>query len=250
MTATRSLLLLMLTALATGPALAQAPAANPNTMPQLLNTMHDALTSNNNIGFHTPDNRYEGRAGTPYFLPDWANAELTRPDGVTMTRLLLKYNIYGQVLLLRRTITNDSLEVAPEQIDRFTLHGTEGQTWLFRRLAPTTNQPGSVPESGYFLVLHDGKTTLLKRLGKEIQRANYQGTYSPNLRHDTFLDKFAYYLLRPDNTLVQVHKSRTSLLNAFGPQRASVETFADQNRIGGRTEPDMIRLVQHVNSLP
>jgi hypothetical protein len=229
--------------------LAQTPAAPAKSANERVGNLNNTLSDNGtNIVLQTTDNRYAGLVGTPYFIPNWSKAQVTKTGGVQLDDVPLKYNAVTQSVILRRPAMNDSLELLPAQIERFVLFDAGGQPWPFRRFpAARTTEPGLM--DGFFLVLYEGKTLLLKRVNKLLKQANFKGAYSPDERQDTFLDDPAYYLLRPDMSLVKIKKSLKGLAEALSPQQDAVKAYAAQEKIGGKTDLELARLVQYADGL-
>jgi hypothetical protein len=197
----------------------------------------------------TFDNRYEGLQGTPYFSPVWANGRIELTDDRRYTNVPIKFDAYRQHLILRRPAMNDdSIVVDWATVRQFELDSPNGQPYVFRRY-PAIKTGGSAVRDDYFMVLYDGKTTLLKHIAKTFRAANFKDPYSPDERHDSFADQIDYYLLRPDQTLVKIKKSLKSLAEALEPRQAEVKAFAAREKIGGKTDQDLARLVQFYNEL-
>ncbi len=229
-------------------ALAQTSDTPVKTANERVSNLNQALTGGDNIVLQPTDNRYAGLVGTPYFIPNWSNAQVTKTNGVQLDGVPLKYNAATQALLLRRPAMNDSLELLPQQIERFVLYDASGQPWPFRRY-PTARAIDPVLTQGFFLVMYEGKTSLLKRVSKVLKTANFKGAYSPDDRQDAYLDDPTYYLLRPDQTLVKIKKSLKSLLEELAPHQDAVKTFAVQEKINGKTDLELARLVKFFDEL-
>lgn len=198
---------------------------------------------------NTIDHRYEGLRGTPYFLPDWNKGQVEMTAGQRYTSVPLKFDAYQQQLMLLRTWAgNDSIVVDADQVVRFTLTNKAGQSFLFRRL-PVGGSTNQLPGGGYFLVLYEGKNTLLKRVAKAFRPADYKNPYANNVRYDEFRDAFSYYLLKPDKSLLKVKLSDKSLIDALGDRKEELKTLVKQEKLYVRTENDAIQLVKKYDTL-
>ncbi|MCX6217180.1 hypothetical protein [Spirosoma sp.] len=198
---------------------------------------------------NTIDHRYEGLRGTPYFLPDWNKGQIEMTAGQNYTNVPIKFNAYQQQLMLLRTWAgSDSIIVEPSLVKRFTLKNNEGQTYLFERL-PNAKTSDQVIKDGYFLVLYEGKTVLLKRIAKTFKPADYKNPYSNDVRYDAFRDAFSYYLLKPDQTLTKVKLSDKSIIDALGDKKDELKAFVKQENLYFKTDNDAITLVKKYDSL-
>ncbi len=230
-----------------------APKANPNDR---RNGYETYQSTSQIVGagpytmVNTMDHRYEGLRGTPYFLPVWAKGQVEMAAGQNYTNVPLKFNAYQQQLILLRTWAgNDSIIVSADQVKRFTLNNTDGQTYLFERLPSTIVTSDQSLKNGYFMVLYKGKTALLKRISKTFKQADYKNPYSNDVRYDAFRDAFSYYLLKPDQTLTKIKLSDKSLIDALGDRKEELKTFVKQENLSFKTDNDAIQLVKKYDSM-
>ncbi len=248
------------------------PARTPSTPDNITRTDYQTLGQflGNNPGtiVNQVDNRYEGLRGTPYFLPDWLVGEVELNGGIKYKNPELKFDAARQNLIVKNPRTGDSVIVDSRQVVRFVLYqrgatspgaATETATvrgdaaqpqnvWLFRRYADLKTDYID-PGNGYFLVLYEGKITLLKQVKKTFRKADYKDPYSNNVRYDSYDDDATYYLLRPDRQLVRIKRSRKAVFDALADQKTALTVFADAQKLSGKTDDDLVKLVQFYNGL-
>jgi len=202
---------------------------------------------NPNSFIMTIDNRYEGLVGSPYFSPEWLNGQIMMLGGKTYTNVPVKFDAYRQALiLLRPKQGNDSIIIDRPTVLGFQLENKLGESYLFRRYPGAKFSEKDVAD-GYFMVLYEGKTALLKRVAKTIQGADYKGGYSNGARFDSFNNATSYYLLKPDQTLTRIKLTKKSLLDALADKRDALKRLADTLDL--RTEADAATLVKQYDSL-
>lgn len=226
------------------PASQRAPLTNQEKS-QIINAVGGG--SHPGVMIRTIDNRYEGLRGTPYFLSGWSNGQIAMTDGRRYVNVPVKFDAFRQALiLLRPKVGNDSIIIDRRTVNRFELTGPEGQLYAFRNY-PDVMLPDDMGDGGYFLVLYEGNTTLLKRIAKTLQKADYKQPYSVDVRYDSFENAHAYYILKPNQPLAKVKLSKKSLLDALSDKRAGLSTFADTLNL--KTETDAAALVRQYDSL-
>lgn len=197
---------------------------------------------------NTIDHRYEGLRGTPYFLPEWNKGQIEMVTGENYKEVPIKFDAYRQHLILLRTwVGNDSIIVNADRVKSFQLNNPDGQMYVFRRI-PTAKTDDEFLKDGYFLVLYQGKTALLKRVAKAFKKADYKDPYSNNVRYDEFRNVNAYYVLKSDETLEKVKLTDKSLIEALGTHTDDLKAFMKQEKISGKTEKEAIQLVQKYDS--
>ncbi|GAB3896250.1 hypothetical protein [Spirosoma agri] len=233
----------------------KSPAAvvfNPNSRRNGYETYQstDQIVGSGPYGMlNTIDHRYEGLRGTPYFLPTWNKGKIEMAGGQSYTEVPIKFDAFRQHLLLLRTwVGNDSIIINAEQVKSFQLRDEVGHSYLFRRF-PTAKTDDESLKEGYFMVLYEGKTALLKRVLKRFKQADYKNTYSNDTRYDSFNDAFSYYLLKPDQTLVKVKLTQKALLDALSDQKDALKAFMEQHDLTLKAEADAVSLVKQYDSL-
>lgn len=209
----------------------------------------DQVIDPNQFGLvYKVDNRYEGVQGTPYFLNSWVQGSIDLVNGKNFDDVPLKYDAFSQNLILRRDNMRDSIVVFPTQVKQFVLRADDGAEWLFRRY-PDVNVRNIDLKDGYFLVLYDGKTSLLKRVSKVFKKADYKDPYSTNVRYDAYNNDFTYYILRPDKSLVKIKKSKKALYDALNDKGANLDAFASQENLAFKSDTDFARVVKYYDGL-
>lgn len=228
------------------------PAFNPNDRRngyELYPSTNQIVGSGVNTMVMTIDNRYEGLRGTPYFLPAWNNGKIEMTAGQNYTNVPIKFDAYRQQLILLRTwVGSDSIIVSADRVKSFQLQNKDGNTYLFTRV-PTAKTDDETLRQSYYLVLYQGKTSLLKRIVKTFKQADYKNPYSNDIRYDAFEDAFSYYLLKPDMSLTRVKLSEKSLLDALSDQKEALKAFIQQQKLSPKTEPDAVAVVRQYDKL-
>ncbi len=225
--------------------------ASPNdqrTIYETYQSTNQVVGSGGNILINAIDNRYEGLRGTPYFLPEWHKGQIEMVAGPHYQEVPIKFDAYRQhLILLRPRSGNDSIIVNASQVKSFQFRNDAGQVYTFRRI-PTAKTNDEALKEGYFLVLYQDKSALLKRIVKTIKTADYKNPYSEGTRYDEFRNAVSYYILKPDQTLEKVKLSDKAIIDALGAHTDELKAFAKQNNLSGKTENDAIQLVQKYDS--
>ncbi|MBD2704906.1 hypothetical protein IC229_30015 [Spirosoma sp. BT702] len=241
---------------------AQKPDSSKTRQPQVPNSVtaqrnaFEGISSMNQIigsGVYTMvatiDQRYEGLHGTAYFLPEWNTGQVEIASGQHYRNVPIKFNAYKQqLILLRKQVNNDSIIVDANQVKSFQFTDNLGQLYVFRRY-PNVKTDETKAKEGYFLVLYQGKSSLLKRISKTFQPANFKGPYSNDIRYDEFQNVISYYLLKPDQTLSKIKLSDKALLEAIGDHKDELKDFARQSSLNLKTEEGAAALLKRYDSL-
>ncbi|GAB3992640.1 hypothetical protein GCM10028807_25950 [Spirosoma daeguense] len=219
-------------------------------------TSEESLPSTNQIigsGVYTMvntiDQRYEGLRGTPYFLPEWNTGQIEVVSGQHYRNVPIKYNAYKQqLLLLRKQVNNDSIIVNANQVKSFQLTDNFGQLYVFRRY-PDAKTSETLAKEGYFLVLYQGKSSLLKRVSKAFKQADYKSPYSNDIRYDEFQNTLSYYVLKPDQSLIKIKLSDKALIDAIGDHKDELKEFIKKTSLSPKTEEGAVSLLKYHDTL-
>ncbi len=222
------------------------PPSDPLVLLNQLNQLQNQ--SNINTQIRLVDNRYEGLRGTPYLIPNWSKGEIELVSGKTYANVPLKFDASSQNLVMLRPASKDSIILYANQIKRFAFQDADGNAFLYRRYPDMKTDDAELKE-GYFQVLYVGKNSLLKRVSKTIRKADYKQAYSADVRYDAYQENVTYYLLRPDQSLVKVKRSRKSLFDAVGGDEAALKAFADREKLTFKTDADLAQLVKFADGL-
>lgn len=205
-----------------------------------------------NMGSYTTstfDSRYEGLKGSPFFISEWISGQMAFVDGKVFNEIPLKYNAYTKELMMKRQ-SGDSLIVFPYQVQSFTINDPVTKANFTFKRYPKAQTPKYDMREVYFLVLYEGKTSLLKLVKKDLKKADYKDPYSNNVRYDTYEDANEYYLLKNDEKLAKVKRNKKSVMEALADKESSLQEFVTVQKLTFKTEADFVRIVSKYNSLP
>ncbi len=101
---------------------------------------------------------------------------------------------------------------------------------------------------GFFEILNEGAVPVLKRSTIFIKKADYRPELDVGTRDTRILKKHEYFLLI-DKTIREVPGQKKKVFDIFGSYEQAIEAFAKQNGLNPSKESDLIRIVDHYNSL-
>ncbi len=198
-----------------------------------------------NMGTYTTssfDSRYEGIKGSPFFISEWISGQMAFVDGKIFNEVPLKYNAYTKELMMKRP-SGDSLIVFPYQVQSFTINDPVTKAnFTFKRYPKAQTAKYDMREV-YFLVLYEGKTTLLKLVKKNLKKADYKDPYSNNIRYDTYEDANEYYLLKADATMTKIKRNKKSVLEALSDKEVAIKALLEQEKMELKSERELVRVV-------
>ncbi|MBG6234946.1 hypothetical protein IWX76_001514 [Pedobacter sp. CAN_A7] len=100
-------------------------------------------------------------------------------------------------------------------------------------------------DGDYFHVLAEGKISLYKKVWKDIWQ---EREYNAASVSKTVVDKSAYFILNPTNTLVPV-KNNKSFITALPDQKQKLEQYVKTEKINFKTDADLKKVIDYYNTL-
>ena len=167
--------------------------------------------------------------GSPYVISQWLPGHITLSNKLTLQPVLLKYDVLHQRLLMRPDAKKpDSLQLKDQTIAQFILDESAtalrpARPRIFQRFA---DAPEARWRVAFVEVLHEGRYALLKHYVKVLHAADFKSAYGNN-QYDEVEDKQAYFLRRPDSSVVPVKLTLKSMLAAapdLGPVLKQADT--------------------------
>ena len=195
------------------------------------------------------DSRARTIRGTPFILPSWAVGEVWWGTATKPLAGVFKFDIAAHQLRALRQ-TGDSIILAPEKVQGFTLRPTgpdsKPEERHFERL-PTALVP-ELPVA-YAEALSKGPELKLLRFQKKtVLKGHADPSYSSNTPVDSYLSSAQYYLRWSDGTYVAVKPTKGSVLTAVAARHATLAAAELQDKTKARTDAELGALVQRLES--
>jgi hypothetical protein len=178
--------------------------------------------------------------GSPLLFKSWKQATVLFKDGKTLNNIPMNVDLVSQTPLFVGPGNQALAFVDP--IASFSVIDTLGS--LMNKKLYNKLENG---DPGYYLVIADGKLTLLKKVWKVVWEDK---TYNSATVTRSILEKSAYYVMNKDaNTLSVIKPSKKSILAAFKDKTDAVEDYLTKNKINFGTDEDLNKLFLYYNSL-
>lgn len=201
-------------------------------------------TGNGNGVVRSFDNRYEGVKGSPFWVDQWLPGEVELNNGNKITNVQIKFDALGHMLYLK-TPRNDSVKLGEAFVKRFTAKQDDAPQ-TFQRLS----NAGDALKTKLVRVVYEGKYSLAELIQKNMQKADFKGAYSSNVRYDEIYAENAYYLIRPDGTSEKVKLNKKSIIGALGDAAGpKVDEYAKTNKLDFKNESDLVKALTFASGL-
>ena len=174
--------------------------------------------------------------GSAFFtFPIWQPGTVTLDSSGREVTCQLAYNIVDNVVLCQTTGSTQSTPVTPY---RFTINGVHFISESSKLFGATYRN--------YFLIIHEGKTQLLKRHKRRLIQSRVPNKGGRDIQgYFQLLD--SYYIKRTNEEPVEIRLTRKSVLQALNDQ---TELLRNRLKINKITVEQVIDLLTYYDSLP
>lgn len=182
--------------------------------------------------------------GHPYHHPNWVTGSFRTSSNMVFTDVPMKFDSYSGFLAIQ--INQDSVFMKPAMVTEFQ-YTVVGQPYLFKN-GYFEFDLGVKPEA-YFMVLSEGKFTLLKDVAKIYKKADFDAVFNTGSKFDRLLETPRYIVKKPDGTFTAVLANRRQMLPLFGANRGNVQQYVRSNRLDFGKDADLARIFDFASTL-
>ena len=180
--------------------------------------------------------------GSPYLHPDFAEGTITLSNGTIYEGVNIMYDQVRDVIVFKGK--DGQVKELIEPVKEFTINYIHNNGKLHKTFRKGYSGEG-VSADAFLEVLADGKTTLLKKTSKKI--FDRKGYSSATI--DREVQESEEYYIATGNKLTKVKKTKGSLLAAMPGKADDLQSYIKTNALNLRNDSDIIKLVDHYNSL-
>ncbi|MFD2515718.1 hypothetical protein ACFSRY_17730 [Pontibacter locisalis] len=187
--------------------------------------------------------------GSPYFFDKWLDASVETSNNQIFADLKLKYNVHlNEILLLKPS--GDSVALIPTTIRKFVVTDIKNQEVEFKRFDDLKTNDASFRDN-FFVVLHEGETSLLQEVKVKILRANLMSNsgYGVQKRSDEFKREEKYFFVDKNLKPVEVKLNKKNLLMVLNDKENEIKNFISKEKIDTSSEKDWIKTLMFYETL-
>lgn len=186
-------------------------------------------------------NEYDGVAGNPYILKDWADGVVRFNNGRVMNQFKLKFDCSRNRLILQFDGASFPAEGNIKEFVIYTKSGKKKDSMVFRKGFPAIDR--GTAETFYHIML-PGKATLLRLVSRNI--VEEKDLLASNHRR-FFEDEELFYLWK-DGTMTHLPKDKGALLLKF-PDNPGIVQYITAEQFRMKSPDDFLKIVGKYNEL-
>ncbi|KQC01468.1 hypothetical protein [Pedobacter sp. Hv1] len=182
--------------------------------------------------------QYENLSGSPFYSDKYLKGTVNIKGNIKVIQVYLKLDQVKDILLAKNNLTSETPIEITDDVLNFKLIGAEGDTTMFKR----------VPNGdGYYEVLYNGKTSLLKRTKKKILETP---VYNSAAIEKSAVSTISYFILTKEGKLVPIKLDKNSFLSALDKDKVKdIEQYVSKEKLGFKNELNLKKITGYYNTL-
>ncbi|MDZ7773740.1 MAG: hypothetical protein U5K31_13520 [Balneolaceae bacterium] len=180
--------------------------------------------------------------GTPYLNADWLRGHLTLADGQQSQPIMMRLNTYEQEVEFVRD--EEVLVIPPSSLSGLVIYNNFGNITFENGYR---SEEYEITEDYLLRVLHDNRTKLLVEHVTVLQKD--MASYGTASRQDEYIDNRNIFFVSADGSWEEIRLRKRDILNQLDSHRSEIEEFVKQNNLDYSEEQEVVRILQHYDSL-
>jgi len=184
-------------------------------------------------------NKQSDVVGDPHLFKNFKSATVLLKSGTSLKDIPVNVDLVTNTALFAKS--GNTVLAFVDPVSEFLVMDTLSSGLAKMRYAFV--EDGKEPSC--FLVLSDGKLSLMKKLWKVVWEDK---TYNSATVTKTILDKSAYFV-KDAQSLTSLKPSKKSVLAAMSDQSAAIEKYLKDNKVSFSSDQDLQKLFNYYNTL-
>lgn len=187
--------------------------------------------------------------GSPYLFNEWAKGEITTIKEEHHSDLDLKFNLFTGQIIYKNPFTKDSTLIMSKFLTSFQLQNND-TTFLFHLILPTEEKAKPIGSKNFYLILLNGKNTLLAQPKVKIKRATQNSLInSDGQLKDRYNRYDEFYLKLENDKIITLKRSKKSLIKSLEHHHIEMKKFLKETHLDLSNPTDLTTLVKYYNAL-
>lgn len=186
---------------------------------------------------------YTDVQGNAYLVDYWIKGTVKFESEKTVSDIPLRYDMVSGELQFQNPA--GQILTFAEPVAEFLIPYPEEGVITSKPFRNGFKAADNATEATFYQILFDGSITLAKRASKVIKERRM---YNSATVEKTFDLVETYYLIH-DNQPLKIKRDRKMILAFAGSKKSALEAFVKSHNLDLKREADLIKLVQHYNSI-
>lgn len=189
----------------------------------------------NNTSGGVNDNLPPNLEGSPYLDDDFKRG-MVYTENEKPYPAMMRYNAYQDEIQIKGANGISSLFMRD-----YVWAELGGETFKI-----ASYEKGSGTAKGYFVVMNEGRTRLLKKYNKVFKEEVPASSSYSQAKPPRFEDAITYYLAEEGSPAREVKLKKKDILNVLSSKEA--ESFIKENKLGLKSEDEVLKVLNHLNA--
>jgi len=180
----------------------------------------------------------ESYEGTPYYLDNFLLGNVYLENEVILGNVALRYNAIGDEIEFKESLSDDNKKAKALVKSKEIYAKIMKETFFF------------IPSEGYYLVVFDGDNfSLLKKITKKYFPAKKAKNNYETSTLAKFEDRFSYSIYTKNVEMVELPKSKSKKLKAFGNSEKLIKDYIKEKDLDLNKEKDLKKVIIYLDGV-
>ena len=186
------------------------------------------------------ESKYVDVKGSPFFKDEYIKGSATLQNKQTFTNVFLRYDQVQDMVFFKNDMAEENAMTFASPAVEFKIPmGTDTAT--FARLST-----GNLKNDGYYQVLYNGNTTLLKKIRKKLVTKSTYGTAGEEKNISSVVN---YFIINTNGKLLPINPETKSILKTLGSKQEAMEKYISSDSIDLKRDKDLAAVIAYYDTL-
>lgn len=193
------------------------------------------------LAFGLTEAQFDAIKDNAYANAEFVAGTIYQGDEVIKTGVPMRFNTFADEIEIKKTPSSESFSALVKDPSIFVKMGSD-----VYQLIP---YKGSNEKGGYFNVLYDGKKyDLYKKTKSQFREARKAKSSYDNALPPAFIKTTTYYLV-DDGQFLEIPSSSRKILKMMDSKKSEMKEYIKKNNLDLKKEGDLVKAIQHFDSL-
>jgi hypothetical protein len=186
------------------------------------------------------ETKYVDVKGSPFFEDRYIKGSATLQNKQTFNNLFLRYDQVQDMVYFKNDMAEENAMTFASPAVEFKIPmGTD--TAVFAKLAT-----GNLKNDGYYQVLYNGSTTLLKKIRKKLVTKSTYGTSGEEKNISSIVN---YFIITANGKLLPFNRETKSILKTLGNKQEAMEKYISADSLDLKKDKDLAAVIAYYDTL-
>lgn len=186
------------------------------------------------------ETKYVDVKGSPFFNDTYVKGVALLQNKQTFNNVFLRYDLVQDMVFFKNDLNEENAMTFASPAVEFRIP-IDGDTAVFAKL-----ETGNAKNEGYYQILYNGKTTLLKKTKKTLVTKSSYGSGGEEKNVSTVVN---YFVITDQGKLLPIKPETKSILKTLGNKQEAVEKYISSGSLNLKNDKDFVSIITYFDGL-